>query len=105
MDADDIALLVAEHRLTTPVQCSCGFRETDAHAGTWEAHLAAVLAPLVEQAKREGAAEAPRDAADYLPAEDRLPDEPTVRIAVKRWLRDRARAERAAQTPRDGGGS
>lgn len=27
------------HYPTTPVQCSCGWRETDADAGTWTAHL------------------------------------------------------------------
>jgi hypothetical protein len=36
-----------EHRPTTPVQCSCGWRETDA-AGerTWAEHMAAAIADL-----------------------------------------------------------
>jgi hypothetical protein len=117
MGAEDIAKVLAEHRypgqitaaLTDAwIECTCGesvpvpvvdLRVTaDDVAVAFEWHQAQALAPLVEQAKREGAAEALRDAAVE-----------SVDIAfgsnedVRDWLRDRA--ERAAQTPRDGGGS
>lgn len=39
-----LAPLLAEHRLTTPVQCLCGWRETDSEGETHPAHVAAVLA-------------------------------------------------------------
>ena len=36
-----VEAVLAAHRLTTPVQCACGWRETDPSAGTWAAHVAA----------------------------------------------------------------
>lgn len=41
--AAGLEAVLAGHRLTTPVQCACGWRETDHGAGTWAAHLAAVI--------------------------------------------------------------
>lgn len=36
-DADDVARHY--HYPTTPVQCACGWRETDPDAGTWQQHM------------------------------------------------------------------
>jgi hypothetical protein len=38
-----IEALVDAHHLTTPVQCVCGWRETDPGAGTYGGHIAALL--------------------------------------------------------------
>lgn len=40
---DALARVLAEHRLTTPVQCACGWRETDPDAGTHAEHVASLL--------------------------------------------------------------
>jgi hypothetical protein len=67
MDADEIARVLSEHGETWSV-CECGlgphavFNGCDCGAGVPETayleHLATILAPLVEQARQEGAREA-----------------------------------------------
>lgn len=69
--------------------CECGDQPllTEGHQRIADDTLAS---DWLAQRDRRVRAEALREAADCLPGEDRLPDRPTVRIAVKRWLRERA---------------
>lgn len=47
---ETLADLIDRHRLTTPVQCACGWRETDPDAGTWAEHVAEQVAAHTQQA-------------------------------------------------------
>lgn len=42
-----------EHYPTTPVQCICGWRETEPYAGTWTSHLSADAAARARAEERE----------------------------------------------------
>lgn len=107
-ERDEIAAVLAahgliyDHRCYPAYECECGWHGalgdnggpddgTKDNADAWRAHVADALTALLAERDRRTAAKTLREAADYLPGEDRLPVEPTVRIAVKRWLRDRAR--------------
>lgn len=82
-----LADALAVHRLTTPRQCLCGWRDTDDWPDTEDAHarhVAAALLPVVDRIADERAAEALEQAADDL-----------GNPAVRRELHARAAALRA----------
>lgn len=103
-----IAAVLAAHRLTTPRQCACEWRDEGdgwERQETWPDHVAAALMPLVDAIVAERAAEAIQAAADkwqwsaWADAPRIKGDVVAERIAtaqyVTDWLRARAAALRA----------
>lgn len=41
--------VIEAHRPTTPVQCACGWRETDLGAGSWVEHMVAVAQAVIAE--------------------------------------------------------
>ena len=65
-DETTVEALLHGHRLTTPVQCACGWRETDPGAGTWAAHVAEQVAEHTRKAVDEAFHRGVRQGADLV---------------------------------------
>lgn len=66
---EELAAELAEHRLVTPVQCACGWRETDPECeGTHAEHVtdALLVSPALADLIREKQAEALREVAAWV---------------------------------------